>query len=65
MGTIQWLPERSRLPGLAVGLGEQRVIKPPARLRIREAFNQRGKSLPDLCESDQEAVFGKVSEFGL
>jgi len=46
-----------------LALESKGVIKLPARLRVRESFNRRGQTLPDLCEIDQTAVTGKVSEF--
>ena len=48
---------------LLLALESKGVIKLPARLRVRESFNRRGQNLPDLCEIDQEAISGKVSEF--
>jgi hypothetical protein len=48
---------------LLLALESKGVIKLPARLRVRESFNRRGQTLPDLCEIDQEAVTGKVSDF--
>lgn len=48
---------------LLLALESKGVIKLPARLRVRESFNRRGQTLPDLCEIAQEAVTGKVSDF--
>ena len=48
---------------LLLALESKGVIELPARLRVRESFNRRGQTLPDLSEIDQEAVTGKVSEF--
>ena len=48
---------------MLLALESKGVIKLPARLRVRESFNRRCQTLPDLCEIDQEEFTGKVSEF--
>jgi len=44
-------------------LEKKGVIKLPARLRIRESFNRRVQTRPELFEINREEVVGKVSEF--
>jgi len=48
---------------LLLTLEKKGVIKLPARLRIRESFNRRVQTRPELFEINREEVVGKVSEF--